>query len=273
MNKYQSSRLNHICGNSVRAWLNCQRNETEISGVFLSSLSRDRKRPFTANVRICNKTRHLKVHNFKQEWVAVRQQHCRILLHHLMHSSFDIADSSTMFDTPKTDMKRTIIITVNTYNTFEYSLPRNAAHAQNASTEQIQWQACISNAIDSFIHSIHSFRHNIHPSIHSSVPHTRTQRVSERVSEWSLHYSDISGSAPIATLSLWGRGQRYGSGDDAPVFSADADDGVNGKGKALKAFGWMIWFTYGLVEHNHINSYFPIFTCINTRIDICMCMR
>lgn len=180
MNKYQSSRLNHICGNSVRAWLNCQRNETAFSGVFLSSLSRDRKRPSTANVRTCNKTRHLKVHNFKQEWVAVRQQHCRILLHHLMHSSFDIAGSSTMFDTQKTGMKRTIIITVNTYNTFEYSLPRSARTEREHGTDTM---ASMHHQRHWFIHSyIHSFRHNIHPSIHSSVPHTRT--ASEWESEW-----------------------------------------------------------------------------------------
>lgn len=154
MNKYQSSRLNHICGNSVRAWLNCQRNETEISGVFLSSLSRDRKRPFTANVRTCNKTRHLKVHNFKQEWVAVRQQHTHILLHHLMHSSFAIADSSTMFDTPKTGMKRTIIITVNTYNTFEYSWPRSArTHGTRARNRYNGKHASPTPLIHSFIHS------------------------------------------------------------------------------------------------------------------------
>lgn len=187
-----------------------------------------------------------------------------------MHSSFDIADSSTMFDTPKTGTKRTIIITVNTYNTFEYSWPRSArTHGTRARNRYNGKHASPTPLIHSFIPFIHFAITSIHLSIHPF--HTLAH--SEWVSEWSLHYSDISGSAPIATLSLWGRGQRYGYGDDAPVFSADADDGVNGKGKALKAFDWMIWFTYGLVEHNHINSYFPIFTCINTRIDICMCMR
>lgn len=188
-----------------------------------------------------------------------------------MHSSSDIADSSTMFDTPKTGMKRTIIITVNTYNTFEYSWPRSArTYGTRARNRYNGKHASPTPLIHSFIPFIHFAITSIHLSIHPF--HTLAQQVGERVSEWSLHYSDISGSAPIATLSLWGRGQRYGYGDDAPVFSADVNDGVNGKGKALKAFGWMIWFTYGLVEHNHINSYFPIFTCIQIQELIYVCV-